>query len=124
LDGFVVAGLGRADEVVVGDVERVPGVTKVLGSFVHELLGRDPTGLRRALHLQPVLVGAGQVEDVVTPEPPPPGEHVPGHRRVRVADVRDIVDVIDGGGDVEAAHVVSILPIWPEDSTPWEILTI
>ncbi len=124
LDGLVVAGLGRTDEVVVGDVEGVPGVAEVLGGLVDELLGRDPAGLGRPLHLQPVLVGAGQVEDVVAPEPPPPGEHVAGHRRVGVTDVRNVVHVIDGGGDVEAAHVVSILPIRPEHSTRWEILTI
>ena len=66
--------------------------------------GRHALRLGGALHLQAVLVGAGQIEDLVAPEPAPAREDVTGDGRVGVTDVRDVVDVVDGGGDVEAGH--------------------
>ena len=100
----VMARLGGADEVVVGDVESVPGVAEMRRRLVDQFLGRDAPRFRGALHLQAVLVGAGQEEDLVAPEPAPTGEHVAGHRRVGVADVGDVVHVVNRSGDVEAGH--------------------
>jgi hypothetical protein len=54
-------------------------------------------------HLQAVLVGAGEEIDVVVEQAMPTGQRVGDDRRVRVADVGGIVDVIDRRGDVEAA---------------------
>ena len=104
LHRLVVTGLGRADEVVVGDVEPVPRVAEVPGRLVDQLLRRHALRLGRPLHFQTVLVGAGQIEDLVTAEPAPARENVARDGRVRVTDVRDVVDVIDGSRDVEARH--------------------
>ena len=100
----VVTRLGRADEVVVGDVERIPRRAEVGGGLVDELLGRHTSRLRGALHLEAVLVGAGEKEDLVAAEASPARQRVAGNRRVRVTDVRHVVDVIDGCRDVEASH--------------------
>ena len=59
------------------------------------LLGGEPVGLGRALHLEPVLVGPGQEEDVVAQQAVPAGQGVGRDRRVGVADVRCVVDVVD-----------------------------
>ena len=61
LHRFVVARLGRADEVVVGDVERVPLVAEHTGDRrARAPAGSTPLRLGRALDLQAVLVGAGE----------------------------------------------------------------
>ena len=63
--GDLVARLGGADEVVVGDVEPLPGVGELRGDLVGELLRRLADGLGGLLDLEAVLVGAGEELDVV-----------------------------------------------------------
>jgi hypothetical protein len=50
-----------------------------------------------------VLIGAGDKQHGVTGQTVVAGEHIGGHGGVGVAEVRDIVDVIDGGGDKKGA---------------------
>ena len=97
----MVAGLGGADEVVVADVEQLPGLAEAGAGAVGLLLGGDAVGLGRALHLEAVLVGAGEEEDVVAEQAVPAGEGVGGDRRVGVPDVGHVVHVVDRGGHVE-----------------------
>ena len=54
-----------------------------------------------ALDLLPMLVGAGQEVDLVPSHPPKAGDDVGRHVLVDVADVGEVVDVMDCGGDVE-----------------------
>ena len=68
------------------------------------LRGREPVLLGRPLHLQPVLVGAGEEADVVAEQPVPARQGVGGDRRVGVADVGHVVDVVDRRGHVEPGH--------------------
>ena len=104
LHGFVMARLGGADEVVVGDVERVPLLPEYPGHRLHQRGRLDALRLGRALDLQPVLVGTGEEEHLVAEEAVPAGEYVGRDRRVGVPDVGHVVHVIDRGRDVEAAH--------------------
>ncbi len=104
LHGGVVAGLAGADEVVVRDVEQLPGVAEALGGAVGPLERRDPVGLGRPLDLQAVLVGAGEEERVVAQQPVPPGDRVRDDGRVRVPDVGRVVHVIDRRRQVELGH--------------------
>ena len=101
LDGLLVAGLGRADVVVVGDVEAGPDLLPPRRHLVHPGLRVHPGRLGRALELEAVLVGPGEVEDLLAAEPVVPGDEVGRHRRVRVTDVRDVVRVVDRRRDVE-----------------------
>ena len=83
-------------------------------------LGSEPPSAGRLLHLGAVLVGAGEEEDVVAQLPVEARRHVGGRRRVGVPDVRHVVDVVDGSGDVEPAHSPAILTErWtPEPAAP------
>ena len=103
-DRGVVARFGGADEVVVGDVEAAPRRGEARGDPVGELLRSEPRRGRRLLDLLAVLVGAGEELDVVAEQAVPAGERVADDRRVGVADVRFVVDVVDRRRRVEPAH--------------------
>jgi len=51
-----------------------------------------------------VLVGAGEEPRVVTAHPVKPRDRVGDDRRLRVAEVRDVVDVVDRRRDVERSR--------------------
>jgi hypothetical protein len=104
LDAGPVPGLGGADEVVVGDVEQLPRLAEPLAGGVGVLQRAEAALVGGALHLESVLVGAGEEEDVVAGQAVPPSQRVGRHRRVGVPDVGHVVDVVDRGGDVEARH--------------------
>ena len=87
-DGGLVARLGGADEVVVGDVQPLPRVDELRGDRVGELLRRQARGIGGLLDLQPVLVGAGEELHVVAEQPVPAGERVADDGGVGVAEVR------------------------------------
>ena len=108
LHGGVVAGLGGADEVVVADVQQLPGLAVAGAGDVGLLLGAEAVLLGGPGHLQAVLVGPGQEEDVLAEQPVPPGQAVGDDRGVGVADVGRVVDVVDRRRDVEAAHTARL----------------
>ncbi len=107
-----VAGLGGPDVVVVRDVKPGPDLAPTRLHRVDPLLRRHALLLGRPLELQAVLVGAGEVEDLLTAQPVEPGDEVGGHGVVRVPDVGHVVRVVDRGGDVEdvAAHGRVMVP--------------
>ena len=74
-------------------------------------LRRHATGFRRALDLLAVLVGAGEKEHVIAEQPPRSRDRVGDHRRVRVAEMRLGVHVIDRRGQVEASHGSVVLSL-------------
>ncbi len=59
-----------------------------------------------------MLVGPGEVEDLLSAESVEPGDEVGGHGVVGVTDVGHVVRVVDRGGDVEdvAAHGRVMVP--------------
>ena len=67
-----------------------------------------PLLARGLLHLQAVLVGAGQEIDVVAVEPHEARDRVGGDRLIGVADMRRTVRVGDRGGDVDRACLAGI----------------
>jgi hypothetical protein len=104
LHDLLVTRLGGADEVVVTDVEQPPGLLVFLGDQIDEGLRRHPLGLRGALQLLAVLVGAGQVKDVLfaAPQPLVAREGVPDDGRVGMANVWNVRDVIDRRREIKA----------------------
>ena len=102
--GVAMAGLGRADEVGVGDVQPGPRVDVLRRDAIHELTRRLADRLGRLLHLEPVLVGARDEPDVLAEQPVPPRERIADDRRVGVAEVRLGRHVVDGGRRIEPAH--------------------
>src|SRR5262245_14005500 len=109
----MVAGLGRADEVVLTDVKDHHHLTKALRIAIGQGLRRQALGQRRLLHFQAVLIGSCQKEHVLAVETLEARNGVRGERRVGVADVRHTVWIKDRCRDVEllfAAHVA--VPPW------------
>ena len=96
----LVARVGGADEEVVGGVDDRHQRLELGRVAVGQLLRRDPLALGRGLDRLAVLVGAGEEEDVLATLAHVAGQHVGGHRRVGVAEVRLGVDVVDRRGDV------------------------
>ena len=78
--------------------------TEALGVLVGQLLWRDALGAGRIGDGLAVLVGAGQEEDLLAALAVVAREHVGGDRRVRVAEVRRRIDVVDRRRDVKALH--------------------
>ena len=101
LHAALVALVGGADVVVVGDAHALPEVLEGGGDLVGELLRRDSGGGGGALDLLAVLVGAGQEEGVVAQQAVAAGDDVGRDGGVGVADVRARVDVVDRRREVE-----------------------
>ena len=96
-----VAPLGGADEVVVGNVQPLPGAAESLADPVGEGLGVG-TGRRSRLEdLLAMLVGTGEEVGTVAVEPVPTRQEVADDGGVGVAEMRLGVDVVDRGGDVK-----------------------
>ena len=85
LDAEPVAQFGRPDEVVVADVQAPPRVLverrDVIGERLWTLARRDGV----LLHLEPVLVGAGQEVNRIAQQPMPTGHGIADDGRVGVA---------------------------------------
>ena len=100
-----MARLGRSHDVVGARVEQVAHRRELRGGAVGEALRRQPLARRGLLHLQPVLVHAGDEQRVAAVEPHEALDRVGGDALVGVADVGRAVGVGNGGGDVEGlAH--------------------
>src|SRR6218665_886626 len=103
---FFVPWFGRANEVVVGDVDRLqqrqPGARyEPVGPF----LGGYTVCGRGAQNLLAVLIGTGQHPRVIPGLSVPARQDIGGHLRVRMPDVWHIIDVEDGRGDIEGRAI-------------------
>ena len=76
-------------------------LTEIAGHFLGERGGLDALLARRLGHLEAMLVGAGQEEDVAARIALEARDRVGGDRLIGVADMRAAVGVGDRGGDVE-----------------------
>ena len=101
LDARLVARVGGADEEVVGGVDARHQVLEAARVAVGELARGDPLALGRLGDRLPVLVSAGEEEDLLPALAHVAGEDVGADRRVRVPEVRGGVDVVDRRRDVE-----------------------
>ena len=101
LRGAVVPGLRGADEVVVGEAERRGQLPEPLRVAVGQRAGGKALLLRRLLHLEAVLVGAGQEVDILPVQPLEARDGVGRDRLVGMAEVRRAVGIGNGRGDVE-----------------------
>ena len=103
-DTLLVAMLRGADEIIVGDPEPLPERVVALDHLIGQSDGGHPPPGRGALDLLPVLIGSGEKVNVVPKHPVEARQNVGHHGRVGVADVGNVVDVVDGSRDVELAH--------------------
>ena len=98
---LLMARLRGADEVVVLDVERFPEAFEVLHYFVAELYRRYAFLLGDGLYLLPVLVRSRKEIAVVAAGFMPAAQDVRRYRRVGVAYVGHVVDVVYRRRDVK-----------------------
>src|SRR5262249_79743 len=68
---------------------------------IHPFLWRDAALTSGALNLDAVLIGARQKKHVVAGKTFIAGQHIGGDGRVRMTDVRHVIDVVNGGGEIE-----------------------
>jgi hypothetical protein len=102
LDEALVTLVGRPDEEVVLSIDPSRQLAPVFGDAVDVRLGVEPLLLGDAVDLRGVLVGAGEEERLLAALAVVPDQCVGGNRRVRVADVRRRVHVVDRCRQVEA----------------------
>src|SRR5690606_27116291 len=110
LAGGVVARLGRADEIIVRDIESGEQLTEARRAAVGQRLRGDPFLDGALLHLEAMLVGASEEASLAAIETGEAGHHVAGDRGVGVAEVWLAVGVIDRRRDVEGrapAHEIN-----------------
>ena len=91
---------------VMRDAEQLPQIAENLFVLVDELLRRDPRFFGRALDIHAVLVGAGEIRDVVAAHPLVARDHVAHDRRIRRADVRPRIRVVNRRRQVELGLLI------------------
>ena len=101
LHAALMPWLGGADVVVVGEAHAVPQAAKFARHLRRKLL-RSFAGLgRRPLNLLSMLVGTGQKQHVEAAHALPSRHRIRRHRRVRVAQMRPGIHVVDRRGEVK-----------------------
>jgi hypothetical protein len=103
LNNLLVADLCGADEVVVGDIEPLPEGLEPFDHFIAVGLRIDSPFLCGLLHFLTMFIRAGEKEGLITFESLKAGEDVGRNGRIGMADMGNIVDIVDGSGDVESA---------------------
>ncbi len=100
-DTLLMAFLGGADEVAVGDAQFFPQCLEPLdhavGQFKRCLTGRQG----RLFNLLAMLIAAGQKKDIVPFEPLVTGQNISRQRCVGMADMGHIVHIVDRGGQIK-----------------------
>ena len=103
----------RPHEVVVRNVQALPELLKLRRELVAMRLRRDAPLRSGLLNFLAVFVEAGEEKDVVAFETLVAGQHICRNRRVGMADVRDIVDVVNGSRDVKGLrHAKGLMRLW------------
>ncbi len=98
----------------MGDVEYFPEVAISFDNLVCQLNRLQPLSSCAFLDLLAVLVGPGQETNGAPLHPVVSRKGVSHHRRIDVADVRHVVDVVDRRRDVVGVfgHKLSRTPEW------------
>ena len=107
LHAFFVTLFGGADEIIVRDSHPLPELAEFQRNLIGILLRSLAGGLRGALNLLAVLVGAGKKKSVRTQQTLPSRNRVASDGGVSMADVRPSVHVVNRGCDVKlSAHMI------------------
>jgi hypothetical protein len=96
-----MALLRGADEIVIGAAERLDHLLEERRVAVGKRARRQALTRRRLLHLDAVLVRAGEEIDLAAVEPLKAGNGIRSQRLIGVADMGRSVRIGDRGRDVE-----------------------
>ena len=110
-----VTGIRSAYKTVVRDVHRGPRVFEPLDDLVTEFPGRLAVFFRGLADLGAVLIGAGQKKNVISTQAMPACENVGRGRGVRVADMGDIVNVINWSGQIKFHDENLLVELFPKE---------
>ena len=97
--------LRRPNEIVVRNPQPVPQSAKLSRNLCRKLFRRAPGSFSAALNLLPVLVRPRQKPSLDPQRPLAPRNRVAHNRRVRMAQVRPRVHVVNRRGQVKPARV-------------------
>ena len=100
-DDLLVACIGGADEVVVGDTQFFDKRLPVTGQFVSVSLHILAGSFGGLLHFLAVLIEAGEKKRLFAQATARPRDHVCDDLLVCMPEMRLAVHIIDGRGDVE-----------------------
>jgi hypothetical protein len=101
LNDFFVRRFRRSDKGIIGHIQALPERVKLRCQPVAIGLGLDARLGGGLLDFLTMFVKASKKKDVAPSKSPVPSEHICGDRRVGMADVRDVIDVINRRGDVK-----------------------
>src|SRR4029079_7021742 len=107
LHSSLVRGIGRADELVIGDAEQTPDLLRALGDRVYQLLWRDSSFRGSLRDFLAVLVHAHQKVDRVSLETVIPGDDVGADLLIGVSLMRIRGGVVDRGGEVVLGQLLA-----------------
>ena len=110
---FIVFGvipyyIRGTDKFVVADLQTIPKGFEVCNLLIHKLLGGDAGFLCLLLDLKTVLVGAGQVKDVVALLPFEASDGVANDGSVASAEVPSAARIVYGGRNVKLLFIHTI----------------
>jgi hypothetical protein len=91
----------RTDEVVIGDIQPLPEGLETFHHFIAVSLWIHSPLLSSSLHLLTMFVCTRQEEDPTSFQSLVAGEYISGDRGVGMADMGNVVDVVDRSSDVE-----------------------
>ncbi len=93
--------LGRADKIVIRDVQLYPQLFDARHNVVDELLGIFTGFLRFPFDLLPMLIRSRQIHHVIAAQPFVTGHRVARHGGISMADVKLVAWIIDRGCNVK-----------------------
>jgi hypothetical protein len=99
-----VVGVGRANEMIVGDTTVVPGQSKLMADLVGVGLRRRTGSVSRLSDFVAMLVGAGEQERLEPERLVLAFQCVRHHGRIGMTQVRFRVDVVKWRCNVNAIH--------------------
>jgi hypothetical protein len=103
LNDLLVADFCCADEVIIGDSEPLPERLEAFDHFIAVSFWIHSPLLCCLLNLLTMFICTGEEKNLTALQPFVTGEDVSGDGGVGMADMGDIIDIVDRGGDVESS---------------------
>jgi hypothetical protein len=101
LNDFFMADFRGTDEIVVRNIHSLPEGLKSQDHFIAVCFRIHPSFLSSFFYLLAVFIRSREEEDSIPLEASVAGKDVSGYGRIRMTDMRDIIDIVDGSGDVK-----------------------
>ena len=97
---LLMAWFSGANEIIICESEHLQNALELSRIFIRERLWGDALGGRALFYFYAVLISAREEEDILTTQAHGACPDITDRSGIGVTDVRPVVDVIDGSGDV------------------------